>query len=230
MTELETIQILKQTPMFKDLCDAALSELARKTVPRQLEKDEILFLAGEKASGLFVVATGALRAYRVNANGREQVIHVERAPSTIGEIPVFDDGVYPATAAAEEDSTVLFVSKENVRRLFLKYPQLALAALKLMAGRLRRTAGLIEEISLHEVRQRLARYLLEEARRQNSGDKADVKLKLKLTNQQIAARIGSVREVVSRALNRLQQENFIKIENRSVLVLDVEALSRLIEK
>lgn len=227
ITRAETIQILKRTPMFKDLDDAALSELAGKIVPRGLEKDEILLLAGERSSGLFVVAKGALRASRVNGDGREQVIHVERAPATIAEIPVFDDGVYPSTVAAEENSIVFFISKENVKSLFLKYPQLALSALKLMAGRLRRTAFLIEEISLHEVRQRLARYLLEEARRQNF---AGVKLELRLTNREIAARIGSVREVVSRALQRLQQENLIEIENRRISILNADALSRLAQE
>jgi CRP/FNR family transcriptional regulator len=98
-------------------------------------------------------------------DGREQVIHVERAGATIAELPVFDEGAYPSTAAAEEDTTVLFIDKHDVRQLCLEHPKITLAALKVLAGRLRRCAELVEALSLREVGQRLARFLLAEARR-----------------------------------------------------------------
>jgi CRP/FNR family transcriptional regulator len=111
-----------------------------------------------------------------------------------------------------------------VRNICLSHPNIALAALKLLAARLRRCAELVEALSLHEVDQRLARLLLDEAR--SRGRRADKKLvfELVLTNQQIAARIGTVREVVSRALSRLQQNELIELSGRVVTILDEEAL------
>ena len=224
MTAAEIIKYLKKTPMFAEMDEAALSELARKATLRQLEKDEILFLEGDRAEGLWVVATGAIRAYRIGPGGREQVVHTERAPATVGEIPAFDDGLYPASAAAEERTMLLFLSKDTMRQLFIRYPNVALCALRIMALRLRRAAALIEEIALHDVRQRLARFLIEDLKLH--GRSAE-KVELVLTNREIAARIGSVREVVSRALRRLEQEGIIQIDHRSISVLDPQALARL---
>ena len=112
-----------------------------------------------------------MRAFRVSMDGREQVIHVERAGATIAEVAVFDDDTYPSTAAAEEDTTVLFIDKRDVQHLCLEHPKITLAALKVLAGRLRRCAELVEALSLREVGQRLARFLLSEARR--SGTRAE---------------------------------------------------------
>jgi CRP/FNR family transcriptional regulator len=137
---------------------------------------------------------------------------------------MFDDGTYPSTVAAEEDSVVLFIDKQDVRSLCLSHPNIGLAALKLLASRLRRCAELVEALSLHEVDQRLARLLLEEGR--SRGTRADKKVvfELALTNQQIAARIGTVREVVSRALSRLQQNELVLVSGRVVSILDEDAL------
>jgi len=153
------------------------------------------------------------------------VIHVERAGATIAELPVFDDRPYPSTVAAEEDSLLLFIDKQDVRRLCLEHPQIALAALKLLAGRLRRCAELVETLSLREVDERLARWLLAEAQARGVRMAAGIEITLSLTNQQIAAHIGTVREVISRALARLQQNGLIVVAGRRVTIPNQEALA-----
>ncbi len=94
-------------------------------------------LAGEKATGLFVVVSGTLRAYRQTREGREQTIHVEGPGATLAEVPVFDSGPYPSTVQAEKEAVVLFVPQQTIWRVLTNNPGAALAALKLMAGRLR---------------------------------------------------------------------------------------------
>lgn len=216
---------LRRTTLFGELDEVEIQALAERAVERRLARDEVLFVAGDEAQGLFVVASGALRAFREGVDGREQVIHVERAGATIAELPVFDDRPYPSTVAAEEETVVLFLDKRDVRALCLKHPQIALAALKLLAGRLRKCAELVESLSLHEVDQRLARWLLNEAKARGIRTDGGLMIKLVLTNQQIAARIGSVREVVSRALARLQQNGLIAIDGRVIVIKDEEALA-----
>jgi CRP-like cAMP-binding protein len=220
----DKILALKRTVLFAELEDSEITLLAERAVEQRLERGRILFTAGEKARGLYVIVEGALRAFRESVDGREQVIHVERAGATIAEVPMFDDGTYPSTVAAEENSIILFIDKQDVRSLCLSHPKIALAALKLLASRLRRCAELVEALSLHEVDQRLARLLLEEGR--SRGTRADKKVvfELALTNQQIAARIGTVREVVSRALSRLQQNELVLVSGRVVSILDEDAL------
>lgn len=221
---IDRFSTLKTTALFSEVTDDDLRALAERAIEQKLRRGEILFSAGDEARGLYVIASGALRAFRESIEGREQVIHVERAGATIGEAPMFDDGTYPSTVAAEEDSVILFIDKRDVRSLCLSHPNIALAALKLMATRLRHCAELVEALSLREVDQRLARFLLEEG--QVRGKRVDKTLvfELVLTNQQIAARIGTVREVISRALSRLQQNDLITVSGRVVSILDEEAL------
>src|SRR5579863_6433443 len=105
---------LARSHLFSGCLPAALESLARVAEFRALDRGQMLFLAGEPARGLFVIVSGSIRAFRVNAKGREQTIHVESAGATLAEVPVFDDGNYPATAVAEESSEVLFLSKAHV--------------------------------------------------------------------------------------------------------------------
>ncbi|HQR35566.1 MAG TPA: Crp/Fnr family transcriptional regulator [Blastocatellia bacterium] len=221
----DKISALRRTLLFAELDEPDLISLAGRTVERRLKRGEILFMAGDESAGLFVIAEGVLRAYREGVDGREQIIHVERAGATIAELPVFDDKPYPSTVAAEEDSVVLFISKTDVKSLCMAHPKIALTAVKLLAGRLRKCAELVEALSLREVDQRLARWLLTEARTRGQRLSDRLELNLVLTNQQIAAHIGSVREVVSRALARLQQNGLIEVDGRHVFILDEAALA-----
>lgn len=221
----DKVAALGRTALFGGLDEAALGTMAAHAVERRYERDEVLFIAGEEARGLYVIVEGAVRAFRESLDGREQVIHVERAGATVAEVPVFDDGPFPSTVAAEEPTVVLFIDKRDVRRLCLEHPRIGLAALKVLAGRLRRCAELVEALSLREVGQRLARFLLAEARAKGTRDGAGLHLTLAHTNQQIAARVGSVREVVSRALTRLQHDGLIALEGRSLTVPDERKLA-----
>src|SRR5215213_3478729 len=126
----DKIAALSRTALFRELAEGTLRALAARAVERRFQKDELLFVAGEEARGLYVVVEGAVRAFRVSPDGREQVIHVERAGATVAEVPVFDDGTFPSNVAAEEPTTVLFIDKRDVRRLCLEHPQIGLAALK----------------------------------------------------------------------------------------------------
>ncbi|HSE98378.1 MAG TPA: Crp/Fnr family transcriptional regulator [Blastocatellia bacterium] len=220
----DKISALARTALFGELDEDELRALADRAVEQRLKSGEILFLSGEEARGLYVIAEGAVRAYRESLDGREQVIHVERAGATIAEVPMFDDGTYPSTVAAEEESVILFIDKRDVRSLCLSHPTIALAALKVLAVRLRRCAELVEALSLHEVDQRLARLLLGEARSRGKHTEGGTVFELALTNQQIASRIGTVREVVSRALSRLQQNELISVSGRVVTIFDEETL------
>ena len=190
-----------------------LKELSALAHERKLAKGEVLFLAGAPATGLYVIASGVIRAFRVNSHGREQTIHTEREGATLAEVPVFDDGVYPATAVAEEPSVVLFVGKDDVRQFMLRHPALALTALKLMSKRLRAHADLVDSLALQQVGQRLARVLLLESRAHGVRTSGGVQFDLALSNGNLAQRVGSVREVVSRTLARLERDGLISLEH-----------------
>lgn len=216
---MDKIAALKKTEMFGTLTPTELAVISSVCVEKKLRKGEILFSAGDEPKGLYVIVKGALSAYRENHEGREQIIHLEQAGTTMAEVPVFDDKPYPSSVRAEEDSEILFLSGENVKKLFTKHPSIALSALRLMASRLRKTAALLESISLREVDQRLASFLLHEFQEKKSK-------KLKLPPLSIlASRLGSVREVVSRALAKLEKDGFIAVDRqRFATLLDEKGL------
>ena len=223
------IAALRRTTLFGGLAFEVLSDIAQRAVELRLQKGEMLFLCGEPARGLYVVVSGEIRAFRQNEDGREQVMYEDAAGSVLGDVPVFDDGPYSASAMSESEATVLFVEKSDVRELCAKYPTLALAALRMMAAKVRQHATLVEALSLHEVGQRLALYLLAEARSANFDSVAPMALRLRLSNHQIASHIGSVRDVVSRAFARLKKLGLISMDDRDVTIMDLQGLKRYAE-
>ena len=225
----QTIDILRRTELFRDLDDEVLQHIAARAIEKKIGRGELLFLEGEKAFGLYVIAEGSVRAFRTGIDGREQVIHVERAVTTIAEVPVFDDGTYPSSVAAEEPARLYFIQKEDIRSACLKHPQLALAATKLLASRLRKCAELVESLSLREVGQRVAKLLLEEALARGVKTEKGILFSQTLTHNKLAARIGTVREVVTRAMTRLQEQGFIHLDGKNVTVLDEASLRSYVE-
>lgn len=224
------LQLLRNAPLFSALANNQLAELATISRVVQLKKGETLFLAGEPADRLFVIASGTIRAFRVSTGGREQVIHVERTGATLAEVAIFDDGPYPATAGAEEDSVLLALDRIALKRFCFQYPEVAWSALRILAGRLRRHAELIDQLSLQDVLPRLARFLLDEAERSGLKAPDGIRITVSLNNQQLASRIGSVREVVSRLLTRLERERSIVLERRTVRSKERTILLHQIEK
>jgi CRP-like cAMP-binding protein len=224
--------VLSRTVLFRNLKPAKLRELARLAHERSLDRGETLFIAGEQASGIYAIASGSIRAFRTNAQGRQQTLHIEFAGATLAEVPTFDDGPYPATAVAEEPSVVLFLAKRDILAFMYRNPEIALGALKVLAGRLRQHAAVVDALALQEVGQRLARVLLLQARAAGRRSSTGLQLELALSNQQLADRVGSVREVISRTLGRLEQNGLIVLhrahpqkKTRTLIIPDPAALA-----
>ncbi|HUK86787.1 MAG TPA: Crp/Fnr family transcriptional regulator [Terriglobales bacterium] len=220
--------ILEKVPIFTGLAPEEVAFLAARAVPRKFQAGETIFSEGEPCTGLWVVESGAIRIFKSSAGGREQVLGVERTGGSVAELPVFDGGAYPASTMAVEDSTMLFVSKKDFQALCLEHPEVALKVLRVVGARLRRLVGIIEELSFTTVRHRLAAQLVRLAEHQ--GKKTPQGLEFTLpNNQELAAQIGTVRELVSRNLSRFQAEGAIKMDGKTVVVTDLKALQDELE-
>jgi CRP/FNR family transcriptional regulator len=219
-------QTLAQVPIFSGLTETELGFLAQHTVRRHFAGGELVFGEGEPCPGLYVVESGQVRIFKSSSAGREQVLSIDGPGSSIAEIPVFDGGNYPASASVVDEATLLFVSKRDFQALCLAHPQVALKVLRVVGTRLRRLVGIIEALSFTTVRHRLASYLLRLAQSSGKRTAAGLQVTLPSTNQELAAHIGTVRELVSRNLSRLQAEGLVKIDGRTVLVGDLKALER----
>jgi CRP/FNR family cyclic AMP-dependent transcriptional regulator len=208
---------LKAVDLFAALSAAELESLTARTAVQHKAAGETLFIEGEPCAGLYIVASGRVRIFKTSPGGREQVLAVQGPGSSVAELPVFDGGTYPASAIAVDDSELLFVSRQHFRNLCLEHPEVALKALQLVGGRLRRLVGIIEELSFATVRGRLMSWLLK------SSEGRDL-FPLTVTHHELAAQIGTVRELVSRNIVRLQAEGFIAMNGREVRILDRAAM------
>jgi CRP/FNR family transcriptional regulator, cyclic AMP receptor protein len=217
-------QTLPKVPIFSGLTERELSFLIQRAVPRHYAAGENVFGEGEPCTGLYVVESGHVRIFKSSANGREQVLSIDGPGSSIAELPVFDGGSYPASVTAIDDANLLFVSKQDFQALCLKHPEVALKVLRVVGSRLRRLVGIIEELSFTTVRHRLAAFLLRLAQKEGKPAAVGVEVILPISNQELASQIGTVRELVSRNLSRLQSEGILKIDGRTVTVFDLKAL------
>ncbi len=216
--------VLSKVPLFSGLAEHELNFLVQRTVSRHYTAGEMVFSEGEPCSGLYVVESGHIRIFKTSANGREQVLSIDGPGSSVAELPVFDGGAYPASVAAVEDATLLFVSKQDFQALCLTHPEVALKVLRVVGARLRRLVGIIEELSFTTVRHRLASFLVRLGERDGKRTPQGVEITLPISNQELAAQIGTVRELVSRNLSRLQAEGLLKIEGRSITICNMQAL------
>lgn len=218
------IETLQKTRLFGGLHPDELVPLLKKCREFLFESGELVFSAGDPSTGLFVVITGRTRALRHGSDGREQIIHEDGPAATFPEVAVFDDGPYPSSVVAIEESKLLFLPKEEVRRFCLDHPQVALAALRLLSTRLRRTTRMVEGLALRSVTQRIGEYLMSQADEQIVTGKPPPEFTLVHSNQEIADLVGTVREVVSRSFAKLQHYGWIDKTGRRVRILNRAAL------
>lgn len=212
------IDILRKTSLFSTLTDLELSALASRTAVRSCGLGEMLFSEGEPCAGLYIVALGRVRIFKSSPLGREQVLAVEGPGGSIAELPVFDGGRYPASVSAIEPSKLLFISRPDFRAFCLEHPEVGLKVLQVVGARLRRLVGIIEELSFSTVRHRLISWILRQAQAEGAS------FAMGVTHQELATQIGTVRELVSRNLARLQAQGFIAMDGRKFTVLDQSGL------
>jgi len=220
---IDPFTTLSRVALFGDLSEEELRALAHRTVKQYLKSGEILFTEGDPCQGFYVVESGEVKIFKTAASGREQVLTVDGAGSSIAEIPVFDGGPYPASAIATVDTVLLFVSKRDFRTLILEHPDVALKVLKNVGLRLRRLVALIEELSFTTVRNRLLMLLARLAKTEGQHTARGTEITLP-TNQEMASQIGTVRELVSRNLGRLQAEGLLRLDGKRAIIPDVDAL------
>lgn len=216
---------LSQIRLFGGLTSPEIEALAQRAVERRFAAGEMLFWEGEACAGIFLIIEGSVKIFKTSSNGREMMLALESAPATVAELPLFDGGPYPASVRAVETVTALFINKSDFQNVCRQYPDVALKVLAVVSHRLRHLVGMVEAMTFGSVTQRLARLLLDTSR-QAGGEEFD----LPATHQELASRLGTVREVVSRNLARFRAENLIRLDGRRLSILDRAGLEREAEQ
>ena len=221
------IELLKQCPLFAELKEEDLKRIKAIASVKRVGKKEILFSDGEEAKGFYVILSGKVKLYKISPDGKEQILHVVSAPDAFAEAALFLEGSYPAFAEALADSQLLFFPKRDFIQLIERNPQLSINMIVSLSHFLRKFASLIEELSLKEVSSRIAKYLIDLSLKSAKEGRKIKEVDLDLSKTQLASKLGTVSETLSRSLAKMKARKIIDMKRNRILILDREGLEAL---
>jgi CRP/FNR family cyclic AMP-dependent transcriptional regulator len=221
-----TDDVLRQAPLFSGLDDEVASALESSMSSSSLRRGEILFNEGDDGNQLYVVTDGKIKLGRTSPDGRENLLAILGPGQMFGELSFFDPGPRSATATAVTDVELKSLGHEALSPVLNAHPDVAHALLNQLAGRLRRTNEVVGDLVFSDVPGRVAKALLDLASR--FGRRADdgVHVNHDLTQEELAQLVGASRETVNKALADFASRGWLRLEPRSVVILDLERLQR----
>jgi CRP/FNR family transcriptional regulator len=222
------VSTLRRCQIFAGLAPEDLNAIAAITIVKSLEKGDYLFREGAPAQGFYIAQRGAVNVHRVNAAGKEQVIHVFRVGESFAEAALATSSGYPADARALESSQVLLVEKAGFLALLRRQPELALRMLGSMSLHLRTLIAQLEDMTLKDVETRLANWLIK--RCPNPESTQPVIIELKTTKRVLAAELGTVSETFSRTLAKFRQQKLVTVKGKTLSVLCPIKLRELLRR
>jgi CRP/FNR family transcriptional regulator len=211
------LNTLRRNPYFDNLPDEMLNEIAAQMQLRGFERGEMLFWEGDSCAGLHIIEEGSVKLYRISPQGRQYIVRVLQEGETCNEVPAFDGGTNPVNVETLEKSKVWVINDETLRSLVKAYPDFALKVLSNFGKNLRGLVRMVSEMAFYQVTNRLAR-LISELPVDDS--------RPPWTQEQLAAQLGTVREVVARSLKELERSGAIRIEERRIYIADRDILSQ----
>jgi CRP-like cAMP-binding protein len=221
------VDLLRRCPLFAGLKEEDLKKIRAIAAPRQVRKKDILFSEGEEAKGFYVLLSGKVKLYKISPEGKEQILHVVSAPDAFAEAALFLEGSYPAFAEALTDSQLLFFPQRDFTRVIEKNPQLSINMIVSLSAFLKRFASLIEELSLKEVSSRLAKHLIDLSIKASKEEKNPKEVELDLTKTQLALKLGTISETLSRTLGKMKTKGIIDVKKNRIVILNRQALEEL---
>jgi CRP-like cAMP-binding protein len=228
LKQVAVVNSLRSCQLFAGLPQSDLEKIADASVVKSLEKGDYLFREGDVATGFYIIQRGAVNVHRVNAAGKEQIIHVFRAGESFAEAALATPAGYPADARALEPTQVLLVQKDGMLELLKRQPELGLRMLGSMSGHLRALVGQLEDLTLKDVETRLANWLVK--RCPNPPGERPVKIELAMTKRVLAAELGTVSETFSRTLAKFREQKLLTVKGKTVTILSPARLSALLRR
>lgn len=217
---------LRAAPLFKALDDVAATSLRKSMVAASIKKGETLFEEGQPGDRLYLVKSGKIKLSHSSGDGRESVLMVLGPGDMFGELSLFDPGPRTSTAIAVTDSEVLGLGNTDLRPWLKDHPEVAQSLLQALAHRLRRTSEAMSDLVFADVPGRVAKALLELGEKFGAPSAAGLYVHHDLTQEELAQLVGASRETVNKALADFVSRGWIRLETRSVELLDLERLTK----
>lgn len=210
-----------RVPYLEDLSASLVETLAAAAMPRTYAAGEAVFDEGAPVAGLFMIESGVVKIARYSKEGREHILHLLHAGDTFNDVAAMDGGPNPAAAVAHEDCRIWRIDRADLRAIADRNPELAWALVESIARRARYLISLVEDLSMRNVRSRLANLLLMQAQEAQRSE-----IEQLLTQEEMASRLGTVREVVGRALRGLAADGVIEFDRHRIVILDADRLAQ----
>jgi len=220
-------ELLKRCPLFAGLKEEDLKRMRAVASLKHVGKKQILFGEGEEAKGFYVILSGKVKLYKISPEGKEQILHVVSAPDAFAEAALFLEGSYPAFAEALAESQLHFFPKKDFVQLIENNPQLSINMIVSLSQFLRRFASLIEELSLKEVSSRVAKYLIDLSLKSSKEEKDRSEVELDLSKSQLASKLGTISETLSRTLTKMRAKRDIDVKKNRIRILNRELLEEM---
>jgi len=218
--------VLRQAPLFTALDDEAAAALQASTVEVRLSKGQDLFLEGEPGDRMFVITEGKIKLGHTASDGRESLLAILGPGELLGELSLFDPGPRTATATALTDATLIALGHSALRPWLTGRPEVAEALLQALAQRLRRTNEAMADLVFSDVPGRIAKILLELGDKFGRQMPDDLHVTHDMTQEELAQLVGASRETVNKALADFASRGWIRLESRSVVLLEMDRLQR----
>jgi CRP/FNR family transcriptional regulator, cyclic AMP receptor protein len=204
------VELLRQMPIFAELEDTTIHQLAARCVTRDFGVGRVLFTAGDTCRGLYMIQSGRVRIYRTSPDGKEQILHIEGPGRPVAELPLFDGGPYPASAITLEPSRLMFLARDDFEAMYREHPDVAHGVIRALGKRLRHLVQVTETLAFHDVAARLAMLLVGYTERSGLPTPLGIEITLDRTQEELSMEIGSARESVSRAMRQLKRTGLVQ--------------------
>lgn len=212
------IKLLHNNEYFEGLDEGLLNQVAAHMQLREYERGEALFWEGDPCAGLHIIEQGFVKLYRISPQGRQYIVRVLQEGGTCNEVPTFDGGVNPVNVEALETTRVWVIQADILRELLQVHPEFSQKVINNLAKNLRGLVRMVSEMAFYQVTHRLARLISQKSPDELSG--------AHWTQEQLAARLGTVREVVARSLKELERSGAINVDKRRIKVSDPDVLAQ----
>jgi CRP/FNR family transcriptional regulator, dissimilatory nitrate respiration regulator len=220
---MEIIDFITEIPLFKGLPEKQIVEISKIALNRSFNRGQTVFSEGDEANGFYILVSGRIKIFKLSSEGKEQILHIFESGEPFGEAALFAGETFPAYAETLEESEVIFFPRKAFMELIKRDPFLTMNMLAILSLRLKHFTRLVEDLSLKEVPQRLAAYLLYLSESKDEPNNVE----LEILKGQLASLLGTIPETLSRILSKMASQGFIQVQGRKIKLLDRKALKDL---
>ena len=218
-----------KVPIFENLNRDEVVEIVNKINHKEFNKGDVIFTEGNIANTLYFINEGKIKLYKYTKDGKEQILHILSEGDFFGELELIKPSKYGFNSKAIEDAKICTLTKEEMKDIMMKNPEIGIKVLETVGERLSKVENLVQNLATNDVDSRMAYLIIELMEKYGENVEGNISVKLPISREDMASYIGVTRETISRKLKKLEDENLIKIiGTKTIIIIDEEGLKNYI--